>query len=75
MAGQKFDLVVSLIAWGFHFPLTVYLDEVLHNLRPGGRIIVDVRTGGEGETALDARKLRYEILHEHEKYRRICILP
>jgi SAM-dependent methyltransferase len=74
-AGEKYDLVLSLIAWGFHFPLEVYLDEVLGNLRPGGRIVVDVRNGGGGEESLRARKLRYDVLQEHEKYRRLCILP
>lgn len=74
-AGSKFDLVLSLIAWGFHFPLETYLEEVLRNLRPGGRIIVDVRAGGDGEAALQARKLRYDTLCEHEKFRRLCIVP
>lgn len=74
-AGRKFDLVLSMIAWGFHFPLALYLDEVLRNLRPGGRILVDVRNGGDSETVLQQRGLRYEILHRYDKYQRLCIVP
>lgn len=37
------DLVTSFIAWGFHFPVDVYLGEVARILRPGGRLIIDIR--------------------------------
>lgn len=39
------DLVTSFIAWGFHFPVDVYLSEVARVLRPGGRLIIDIRRG------------------------------
>lgn len=73
--GMQFDLVISLIAWGFHFPLTTYLDEVLKSLRKGGRIIIDLRIESDGEATLRSRNLPYECILEHEKYRRVCIAP
>lgn len=39
----KFDLVVSLISWGFHYPVSTYLDEVYEKLNNGGALIIDVR--------------------------------
>lgn len=42
------DLVVSLLAWGYHFPLSVYLPAVLDCLRPGGCLVIDVRKGTNG---------------------------
>lgn len=44
------DLVISLASWGFHYPVSVYLDPVWRALAPGGVVILDVRTGlGEEE--------------------------
>jgi SAM-dependent methyltransferase len=46
------DLVLSTISWGFHYPLAIHLPQVAVKLRPGGRIIVDLRTANaETETA------------------------
>jgi SAM-dependent methyltransferase len=73
--GTDFDLVVSLIAWGFHFPLSTYLEEVLRSLRANARIVVDLRRGSEGVDLLAKRKLRYTVIYEHPKYQRICIVP
>ena len=39
------DLVVSLASWGFHYPVSTYLEEVHAALRPGGRLILDVALG------------------------------
>ncbi|MBI4224909.1 MAG: class I SAM-dependent methyltransferase [Candidatus Sungbacteria bacterium] len=45
----KFDLVISLISWGFHYPIATYLDQVYALLAPGGILILDVRKGTEEE--------------------------
>src|SRR6476659_11198046 len=42
------DVVTSLIAWGFHFPVPVYLDAVRRALKPDGMLIIDVRKQTEG---------------------------
>lgn len=46
---EKPDLVISLISWGFHYPIATYLDQVYAILKPGGVLILDVRKGAEGE--------------------------
>lgn len=43
------DLVVSLLSWGFHYPVGTYLEAVRDALVPGGRVILDVREGSGGE--------------------------
>lgn len=47
--------VVSLISWGWHYPVSAYGAAVAKALRPGGRLILDLRPGkgGEGELARD----------------------
>lgn len=42
------DLIVSFRAWGHHFPIGAYLDLARFSLRPGGRIVVDIRAGTDG---------------------------
>ncbi len=34
---EGLDLVISLISWGFHYPVSIYLDRVHELLKPGGR--------------------------------------
>jgi SAM-dependent methyltransferase len=46
------DLVVSTLAWGFHFPVDTYLDTVYSKLRNGGRLIIDIRRGTNGQKLL-----------------------
>jgi len=49
---QAADVVISTFAWGFHFPVSTYLDEVRSRLAPGGVVILDVRDGTDGEAEL-----------------------
>src|SRR5690606_19099196 len=44
----KFDLVVSLISWGFHYPVDTYLEDVTSSLAPHGTLILDLRRGSGG---------------------------
>lgn len=46
------DVVVSLISWGWHYPVQAYLKAVAAALRPGGRLILDLRERTRGELAL-----------------------
>ncbi len=39
------DLVVSIASWGFHYPISTYLERVHAALAPGGRVVLDVRRG------------------------------
>jgi len=46
-------MVISIASWGFHYPLSTYLDQVEQALAPGGRLILDLRRhqGQEQELA------------------------
>jgi len=37
------DLVISNISWGFHYPISMYLEEVSAAMNKGGVLILDVR--------------------------------
>lgn len=60
----EFDLVLSLASWGFHYPVETYLEPVWRALRPGGKIVIDVRAGAGEEDALAKRFGRLRVLAE-----------
>ena len=46
------DLVISLLSWGYHYPVETYLPAVHRLLAPGGTLILDVRENTAGEKML-----------------------
>lgn len=65
---EQFDLVTSYISWGFHYPLSTYLEEVFSGLSNAGALIVDVRRNTSGLDELHQRFSKVEILGEESKY-------
>lgn len=54
------DIVTSTYAWGFHFPVQAYLEEVEAVLVPDGLVIIDVRRGLGQEAIL---RQRFDVVH------------
>lgn len=52
---ESADIVTSTFAWGFHFPVEAYLQQVDDVLAPEGLIIIDVRRGLGQEAVLSER--------------------
>jgi SAM-dependent methyltransferase len=50
----QLDLVISLISWGYHYPVSTYLPAVYRLMREGASLILDVRRDSGG--ADDLRK-------------------
>jgi SAM-dependent methyltransferase len=71
---SKFDLVVSLISWGFHYPVSTYLDQVYDLLNNGGRLIIDVRKESGGEKLLESKFGSIQVIFEARKHRRILAI-
>lgn len=68
----KSDLVISLISWGFHYPVRAYIKEVTECLNPGGSIIMDLRKDiPESFTELTDYGYDIELIAEGTKYHRI----
>lgn len=66
-----FDVIVSLLSWGFHYPVETYADGAYAALAFGGSLIIDIRkgTGGDEKLAEIFRTQSYR-LHESEKHER-----
>jgi SAM-dependent methyltransferase len=69
------DLVISLLSWGFHYPVSTYLPLVERCLRPGGRLILDVRKGQGGLEALSRSLRQVAIISTTVKADRACFEP
>ncbi|GAB4200535.1 MAG: hypothetical protein OHK0022_21740 [Roseiflexaceae bacterium] len=65
------DLVISLLSWGFHYPVATYLARVTRLLRPGGALILDLRRDTDGLDQLQRAFVRIDVLEETGKYRRV----
>lgn len=66
------DLIVSTKSWGHHYPVETYLGLALRSLRPGGRIIVDLRRNRGGEAVMTgAGFVRLAKVYETPKCERI----
>jgi len=46
------DLIISLISWGFHYPVSTYLHPVYDHMTSGAYLILDIRKGTDGENEL-----------------------
>lgn len=69
---KSVDLVLSLISWGFHYPVSVYLDNVYDLLNKGGTIIIDIRKNTDGLDIFTQTFSRYRIILESNKHFRVC---
>ena len=68
---EPIDLVISLISWGFHYPVETYVKEVHRVLAPGGSLILDVRRGTGGREVLDSVFRETRAILERKKYDRV----
>lgn len=67
----KVDLVISLISWGFHYPVETYLHKSHQILTDNGRLIIDVRKGTAGIEALRSVFARVDVIIDTSKYQRV----
>ena len=65
------QVVISTLAWGFHFPVETYAQVISSAMAPEGRLILDVRTGTDGIDRLRDYFLVVELIEETEKWRRV----
>lgn len=68
---QQVDLVISLISWGFHYPVATYLDRTYGLLKPGGRLILDVRKDTGGLEEIEAKYGNATVISNEKKRQRV----
>ena len=71
--GCRVDLVISLLSWGFHYPIETYLAKVLELLMESGVIILDVRKNTSGIDLLNNVFSNVVVILDQKKYQRVLI--
>jgi SAM-dependent methyltransferase len=69
---KSVDLVLSLISWGFHYPVSIYLDQVYDLLNETGTLILDIRRSTDGLDLLTQKFGEYRVILETRKHTRVC---
>jgi hypothetical protein len=66
----KMDIIISLIAWGFHFPIRTYLENVVKLMHENTILIFDLRTDHE----IDLIREKLIVINDITSGRLICKL-
>lgn len=70
---MQYDIVISLLSCGYHYPVETYLDYICNHLFPHGVFIADVRQGTNGINVLRKRFERVDVIAEENKaYKVAC---
>ena len=59
------DVMISLLSWGFHYPVSTYSDLAVRSLRSGGTLILDVRKGTDYD-CLEENFVFHQKIYERE---------
>jgi len=67
----KHDLIISLASWGFHYPVSTYLERAHKILNEGGVLIIDVRRDTDGIMAIRQKFGNCTTIYTRPKYSRV----
>lgn len=67
------DVVISLESWGFHYPLSTYMETVKQSLRKGGTLIVEVRKNSGEFEELQKHFADVRIISDAKRQRVVCL--
>jgi len=65
---KNIDLVISTISWGFHYPISLYLNSVISLMSKSGVLILDVRKNTDGLEMLASKFKTIHIIKNENKY-------
>jgi len=67
----QFDLIISLISWGFHYPVETYLNSVHAKLNANGVLLLDIRKETNGLETIKGKFGFVKILKDFGKFYRV----
>lgn len=65
---KKFDVVISLLSWGFHYPVSYYLNTVRQNITKSSVVFIDIRRETNGLKDMENAFKEVVILEAGEKH-------
>jgi len=70
----KYDLITSFISWGFHYPVSTYIDSVHQSLSTGGALIIDIRKGTTGLKEIQDRFSKTTVITEYPVHQTVLAI-
>lgn len=70
---QHVSVVLSLLSWGFHYPIELYLQTVTKMIEPDGCLIIDIRHDTGGENVLRSQFSRVYPIAKFKSYVRYFV--
>jgi SAM-dependent methyltransferase len=70
----RFNLVISTLAWGFHFPVDTYAQAISKLIAAEGRIILDINKDSDGINQLEKIFRVSKIIEENETRQRVLAI-
>ena len=68
---SKIDFIISLISWGYHYPVSVYIDQVSKIIAADGVVILDIRRDSTGIAELQEYFSTVKEIHRTSKFTRV----
>ena len=68
---QKYEIIISLLSCGFHYPVTTYIQEIV-NCR-NGIVILDIRKGSDQMIELKKHFNSIVVMTEYSKHERVLV--
>lgn len=72
--GESFDIIISLISWGFHYPVSTYLDNAHDKLNKNGVLIIDVKKSTGGEKEIKEKFGNCKVIFENKEMFRVLAI-
>lgn len=70
---KKFNVIISLISWGFHYPVSTYVNRVADMMDKKSILIIDIRHGSGGYEQLLAAFSHVAVIHRYSKCNRLIV--
>jgi hypothetical protein len=71
---SKMDIITSFLSWGFHFPINVYLENIIELMHKNTILIIDIRKN-TGDFEILQKNFDINIINQGSRtYRLICKL-
>lgn len=69
---HKFDLITSFISCGFHYPLSVYMSNIIKGIKPEGVLILDIRKDITAQFDMLHDKFRFvDTIQDNKTYKKV----
>lgn len=68
---KQFDLIISLLSWGFHYPIETYLEKA--KKIKNGILILDIRNGTDQIETLKDNFNTIKVIEETRTRKRVVI--